>query len=134
MMQSTTQALDALNTPPAATNDGPSLEHRLFLQQAQRIAIIDNQIKELQEERESIKQQILVSHPTPGTYEAGALTVTVKNGARRLDARKLEKAYPADKYPQLYKNALDTKMVRQQFAPAALEAYQTASSPTVVVA
>ncbi|NEG90583.1 hypothetical protein [Bifidobacterium aerophilum] len=140
-MKSTTEAMDRLDSPDrkaAPTDTTPtgdmSVETRLFIQQAQRIAVIDSQIKELMEERDDLKSQILMSHPDPGSYEAGALTVTVKTGAKRLDPRKLEQAYPADKYPQLYKATLDTKAVRSQFAPAALEAYQTTGNPTVVVA
>lgn len=140
-MKTTTQAMDELTAPdltspewhPAQLAGEPTVEDRLFIQQAQRIAIIDSQIKDLTEERDDLKTQILVSHPHPGSYTAGALTVTVKTGARRLDARKLEKAYPADKYPSLYKQTLDTKAVRDQFAPNALTDYQTAGTPTVVV-
>lgn len=105
---------------------------RLLQAQAERIAVLQAEIKTREDELDSLKSQILDAY-TPGTYQAGGLKVVVKNGPMRLDAAKIGHDYPQDQYPQLYKSTLDSKAVRGAFAPVALQAYQVAGKPQVVI-
>ncbi|BAQ32071.1 hypothetical protein [Bifidobacterium scardovii] len=121
-------------SPETGTAEPEDAERKARLLQAQaaRIVELQGEIKTREDELESLKSQILDSH-TPGTYQAGQLKVTVKNGPMRLDTAKLGKDYPATDYPQLYKSALDTRAVRGAFAPVALAGYQVAGKPQVVI-
>lgn len=127
------QTADMPPAPPAGAADSDGARRaRLLEAQAMRIVDLQTEISQRQEELDELKRQILDAC-APGTYPAGALKVTVKRGASRLDAKRLEKDYPAASYPQLYASRLDVKLVRAAFAPVALEAYQTAGSPQVTV-
>lgn len=117
---------------PTSVPNEQQLKEQLFAQQANRIAIIHQQIDDLQAELAALQTQILQSHE-PGTYQAGALTVTVKAGAKRLNLKLLAKDYPISDYPELYEDAISTKCVRAAFAPNALEPYLQQGNPTVVV-
>ncbi|KAB1647496.1 hypothetical protein F8O06_02850 [Pseudoclavibacter sp. CFCC 14310] len=89
---------------------------------------------EIAERKERIEQidEVLLQHITePRTDLVAGFKVRIQQGARRIDAKKIEKAYPAAQYPGLYAAKLDTAAVKKQFAPAALEAFQTQSAPTV---
>jgi hypothetical protein len=68
-----------------------------------------------------------------GTHHVGAHDVLVKAPARRLNAARLAAAFPVTEHPELYKPAIDTTAVKHHLAPAALEQFQDAGTPTVEV-
>lgn len=89
---------------------------------------------EIAERKERIEQidEVLLQHISePRTDLVAGFKVRVQQGARRLDTKKIEGAYPAEQFPQLYEARLSTAAVKKQFAPAALETFQTQSAPTV---
>ncbi|QIK83010.1 hypothetical protein [Sanguibacter sp. HDW7] len=76
---------------------------------------------------------ILATRLPIGSLAVGDYKVIVKAGARRLSTSRLTAAFPVESYPALYKAALDTAAVKEQFAPAALAEYQDQGKPTVEV-
>lgn len=89
------------------------------------------EIAERKERIEQIDEVLLQRISEPRTDLLPGFKVRVQHGARRLDAKKIEQAYPAAQFPQLYAAKLDTSAVKKEFAPAALETFQTQSAPTV---
>lgn len=79
-----------------------------------------------------IKAKLLEALPV-GTHPAGPLSVQVKAGARTLDAKKLEAAFPLADNPLFYKQTLDTNAVKQFVAPIVLEQYQRQNAPSLVI-
>lgn len=79
-----------------------------------------------------IKSKILAAVPV-GTHQAGNLTVQVKAGARSLDAKKVEAAYPLAENPLFYKQTLDLNAVKDLVAPIVLEQYMRQNSPSLVI-
>ena len=73
----------------------------LLILEAKRIALLQVRIEECQMEIDQIKQRILDTHE-PGSYEADELTVQVREGAKRLDAKKFMSAFPASDKPEFY--------------------------------
>lgn len=105
-------------------------------QQIQTEQLVLEAVK-LQAEAEAIKERldtiktILVNQRGAGTHTIGAHKVQIRAGVRRLNSSRLTAAYPADQYPQLYKSAIDTNAIKNQFAPAALEDFYDTGSPVV---
>ena len=83
-------------------------------------------------EIDQIKQRILDTHE-PGSYEADELTVQVREGAKRLDAKKFMNAFPASDKPEFYELKPALSVIKKHIAPAELEQYQTTSKPSVIV-
>lgn len=100
----------------------------------QQIAHIDEQIKHLQGQRDSLVAVIREMLPTPGKYQAGDLGVSIRPGARRLDAKRFTQAFPPETYPDLYKVAPDTTAARNELGANRLdEFYGAANQNTVVI-
>lgn len=94
---------------------------------------LDEKIARLQEEKDRINAE-LIKQLGDGTHNlAHAKVVISRRGT--LDTKKLEAAYPADLYPQLYATTtkLATDLVKREFAPTALEAFKTYSAPSVTI-
>jgi hypothetical protein len=121
------------STQPTNQPTDEEIHQRLLEAQALRISDLQTIIDNAKTEIDSLKTLILETHEI-GTYQAGALKVTVKKGAVRLDTAKIKKNFPVETFPQLYTSNLDSKSVRSQFSPQALEAYETHSKPSVTVA
>lgn len=68
-----------------------------------------------------------------GKNDAGAIRVTVRQGAARLDTKKIEDLYPVTQRPDLYTPKIDTKKIRSAFAPNELAAWETRGAPTISV-
>jgi hypothetical protein len=85
-------------------------------------------------ERRADLELILAAKLGAGTHEVGQLSVAVKPGSRLLDASKIEKAFPPEKRPELYKTEtkLDTKAVRAHIAQVELDAYLKPAGKTSV--
>lgn len=84
--------------------------------------ILDNkhQIASLEQQNAELEDHLLKTHE-PGNYPAGDYTLTITKPSRRLNTRKLAADFPAMQYPQLYKQTIDTKRVREAFAETYLE-------------
>lgn len=65
----------------------------------------------------------------------GDLRLTISKPVQRLNNSKLIEAYPADKFPQYYKQALDTKALRECLPEQFLQdaGYYTQGKPLVTV-
>lgn len=79
-------------------------------EKAKRLAELDEQLKTLD----------------PGEYEAGGLTVSITE-IHTINAKLVEKKYPATKFPDIYKLAVDTAEVKRQVPADKLAALQTVS-------
>lgn len=95
-------------------------------------ASINAKIEELQEAKESIRDQIITLAGGFGTKAAGNLKVQIRHN-RRLNQGRLIEAYPADEFPDLYKPTPDTTALKRYIAPAALEEFYDEGAPVVVV-
>jgi hypothetical protein len=62
----------------------------------------------------------------------GTLKLSIQHNRRRNDARFMA-AYPFEKYPELYKPALDTTAIKHEIAPAELEEYSDELAPKVII-
>lgn len=106
----------------------------LFTRQAERIAVLQDEIKTRQEEIDRLKTLILDSHPA-GTYQAGSLKVQVKPGARRLDVRRFERAWPASEHPELWEvKPLSLSKIIEQIGRQGVADCIVSGKPTVVIA
>lgn len=92
-------------------------------------AKIAEEIKNLDDLRKEYDEKI-AALAGEGTTTAGAYKVTVTR-PRRLDAKKLEAAYPVAAHPTFYKRALDTTAVKKAIAENDLEQFQSLGSPSV---
>lgn len=81
---------------------------------------IKHQIATLKQQAEELEEHLRETYE-PGTYAAGEHSLTVTKPTRRLDARKLAADFPPAQYPHLYKQSLDTGLVKQNFAPDYLD-------------
>lgn len=89
---------------------------------------IDEQIDQLNAEREQINHAILDALPEGGQVGETKVTVTTP---RRLDTRALAAAYPVAGHPALYKATLDTKAVRKHIAEVVLDGFMVDGKPSV---
>lgn len=137
----TATTADSKTLPQEPTPDGqtrrvhlPEQEQKLRLleQQGRRIALLQADIEEKQQELETLKNDIL-THWQPGEYETGTVTVKISEGARRLNERKFTQAFPPEEHPELYKPKPDMRTVKNRFAPIALTPYLTTGKSTVRV-
>lgn len=101
--------------------------------QAKRIAQLQEEIKTREDEVAGIKNTIL-DQWEPGEYDAGNLTVQVKEGAKTINATKFTKTFPPTEYPDLYKLAPDSKEARKQLGEQQLAPVMTSRKPSVVIA
>lgn len=94
---------------------------------------IDDQIARLQEQKELVNAQ-LINQLGDGTHPTKHAKIVISRRGT-LDAKKIEAAYPADQFEQLYTTStkLDTAKVKKEFAPAALESFKTYSAPSVTI-
>lgn len=85
-------------------------------------------------ERRAMLELILATKLGAGTHDVGQNEVVVRPGSRSLDADKIEKAFPPEKRPELYKTEtkLDTKAVRAHIAQVELDAYLKPAGKTSV--
>lgn len=88
--------------------------------------LIDVQLRlqPLRDQEAALKAQIreALNGEGPGTYQAGNVAVTAK-ATRRLDLDAIAADFPAERFPQLYKLAPDTKAVRAKLPPEVIEAH-----------
>lgn len=87
------------------------------------ITNLDEQINQLQEQKEGLQAWILTQMGPGDREQAGDYLVTIRRGPRRLNTKRFEEAYPAEDFPQLYvtKTSVDNTAVKQQFAEQFLE-------------
>lgn len=125
--------MTANDTVETASDQDRRLKENLFELQAKRIASLQAEIMERQDEIDMLKSLILDSHPA-GTYMAGELKVQVKPGARRVDGRRFEKTYPAAQYPDCYQlRPKPLSQLEKLLTTEKVEAYMVSGKPTVVV-
>jgi hypothetical protein len=101
--------------------------------QAKRVAQLQEEIKTREDEVAGIKNTI-IDQWQPGKYDAGNLTVQVKEGARTINAAKFSKTFPPTEYPDLYKLSPDSKEARKQLGEQQLAPVMTSRKPSVVIA
>lgn len=100
-------------------------------QLAMHRAKIAEEVKNLEELRKEYDEKI-AAIAGEGTTKAGPYKVTV-TVPKRLDAKKVEAAFPVAQHPELYKRGVDTAKVKAagELGQLVLADYQTAGSPTV---
>lgn len=124
---------DTITQSVTRSPEDAKLRQCLFEEQARRIAVLQAEIQERQEEMDMLKTLILDSHPA-GSYRAGDLRVQVKPGSRRVDGRRFELAYPATLHPDCYQ--LKPKQLSQLekiLTTDKVRGYMVSGKPTVVV-
>jgi hypothetical protein len=125
-------------TNPATEHDAQQAttvlqRQRLLEAQATRIAVLQEEIRQREDEVATLKNTILDQWPE-GTYEAGHLKVSIRPGAKTISAPRFAKAFPPADYPDLYKRSPDSTKARRQLGEERLAAVMTSRKPTVVVA
>lgn len=101
-------------------------------QVAHRIAELQAEIDQDQALIDSLKGEILGAWE-PGRYDADGVSVQVRAGSRRLDAKAFAAKYPASAYPQCYKVVPDPKAARSALGTLAVDPLMIAGTPNVVV-
>jgi hypothetical protein len=83
---------------------------------AQEIALIDDRLR---------------THDF-GNHDAGEYQLQVQHN-RRLDAAAIEARFPVAQYPHLYKPAVNTAALKENFAPVELEKFYVEGAPKIMV-
>lgn len=131
----TTTTVNEVTAVASETPDEAVVEqqkHDLLVAQAKRIVSLQARIKESQDEIDRLKGLILDAYPV-GSYDAGNLKVTVRQGASRLDEKKFQAKYPVRENPGLYMTKPNTTAIKKAIAPVELEDVYTSGKATVVV-
>lgn len=92
---------------------------------------ITEEIKHLEDLRRTYDEQI-AELAGDGTHQAGPYKVTVTR-PRRLDAKKIEAAFPVAKHPEFYKRAVDTAAFKKAIAENDRAGFETIGAPTIRV-
>lgn len=102
---------------------------------ANELATVQADIKKSQQREKELKDELraLLEDHAPGEYAAGLEVVRV-TVAHTVDAKAVERDYPAATHPFLYKLAPDTKLVRAHLDEVQLERYLVAGSPRIGLA
>lgn len=101
-------------------------------QTCQQILHLDAQIAQLTDQADQLRAHLAALGA--GKHNAGPYSVQI-TVAKRLDAKKLQAAYPVAQNPAFYQPKLSTTAVRKHLSQAALEAggFFTEGRPTVKV-
>lgn len=107
----------------------PQSPQQLVEERAQLKADVDY----IQEQIAAIDAQLVEQLPV-GTHDVAGVKVQVREYTR-LDTEWLEREYPREHYPQLYKTttAVDNTAVKKQFAPAVLDEHQVRGAKSIVI-
>lgn len=91
-------------------------------QYAQELTTLNNAISRLEEQRETLLEEIRQQYPPTGETLDGGLTVSP--GVKRLNIKRIEELFPLTTHPMLYtlKPAqVDTKKVRAHLSPLEIQ-------------
>ncbi len=83
-------------------------------------------------ERLAMIDGLIIDELGTGITPVGDVKVQVST-RKTLNNKALAAQYTPEAYPSLYKPVLDTAVVKEQFAPSALEPFYTVSAPFVTV-
>lgn len=87
-------------------------------------------VARMQERMDEIKTAMLTAHDHGvDTSPFGSY----RPGPGRIDAKKLQAAYPVTQHPELYKPVVDTEQAKRHIAPADLDQFKTYGNPTFVM-
>lgn len=102
---------------------------------ANELATVQADIKKAQQREKELKDELraYLEDLGPGEYAAGPETIRVTI-AHTLDAKAVERDYPAGAFPFLYKMAPDTKLVRAHLDEEQIERYLVAGTPRIGLA
>lgn len=91
--------------------------------------------KKAKRRADEIKTEIraLLDSEGPGDYAAGLETVRVTI-AHTVDAKAIERDYPASAHPYMYRLSPDTKLVRAHLDEQQIERYLVAGTPRIGLA
>lgn len=98
------------------------------------LVALEEQAEQVTARIAGIRAELAERHPAKGAYPAGDYTITV-SVAQRKDTAAIAHDFPAAKYPELYKPAIDTKSVDAyaQLGKIDLSAYLVAGAPSVKI-
>lgn len=100
----------------------------------EQVTALDVEIEERQTKRKQLVDTIAQLVDDVGTYAAGSAQVQVKDGPRRLDKARFAATYPAEKYPELYKQEPDTTAAKHDLGMKVLgEFYGAPGARQVIV-
>lgn len=120
------------DTPDVALSDDDLLElDQLALELQKRKETIAAETERTKQIEAILRRRLPVGETTP----LGATRVTVKRGARRLNTTRFAAAFPAETWPGLYRTEVkaDTSAIKEQVAPAVLDAASVYDEGTPVV-
>ena len=99
---------------------------------AQRIIILQEEINVRENEITELKDRIMQNHPV-GSYQAGDLKVSIRPGARTINAKRFLQMFPPAEHPDLYQLKPDSGKARRQLGEDALLPVMDERKPTVVI-
>ncbi|NUP75336.1 MAG: hypothetical protein HOQ07_11920 [Sinomonas sp.] len=107
---------------------------RTDIQLALELVSLEEQAEAILARINGIKSELAERHPEKGDYPAGDYRIRV-TVAQRKDTAAIARDYPAARYPDLYKPAIDTKSVDAyaQLGKIDLTQYLVSGSPSVKV-
>lgn len=99
---------------------------------ANELATVQADIKKSQQREKELKDELRAHLEAlgPGEYAAGLETIRVTI-AHTLDAKAVERDYPAGAHPYLYSLKPDTKLVRAHLDEEQIERYLVAGTPRI---
>lgn len=102
---------------------------------ADELATVQADIKKAQQREKELKDELRahLEGRDPGDYPAGMHTVRVTI-AHTVDAKAIERDYPANVHPYLYDLKPSTTKVRAQLDEEQIERYLVASAPRIGLA
>ena len=98
------------------------------------LVALEEQAEALTARIAGIRAELAERHPVKGAYPAGDYTITV-SVAQRKDTAAIARDFPAAKFPELYRPAIDTKSVDAyaQLGKIDLAKYLVAGAPSVKI-
>ena len=116
------------------TTTAPQDTEELTAEQAEALvreyADLQAEVAPMQERMDDIKTTL--RGLGQGSHEVAGLKVTIARNAR-LDSKKAQELYPAEKYPEIYKTSLDSTALKRMVAPAVYDAMSTEGEPRVTI-
>lgn len=110
----------------------PNLTPDTAVRLADQLVELNARIEQLTEQRDALKAQLATLGD--GAHTAGQYKVTITT-PRRLDAKRVEKAFPVMDYPQFYAPKLQPTVLRRAIGEQELEDHDcfTTGAPLVKI-
>lgn len=97
-------------------------QHQELTALAAELTTVQASINDLTERETAIKARIRELTPTPGTYAAGDVAITIAVN-RRFDPVMFAEHFPVSANPEFYKLVPDATLVKRGLSPEAYESF-----------